>query len=144
MNRLYPERPFVGIGGVVFRGEEVLLVKRAQAPRRGEWSIPGGVQLVGETVHEALHREVQEETGIHVEVVDVVAIVDAIFRDEDGRVKYHYTLIDLWAEWRSGEARAGDDVSDCVWVPLARVGDYGLWEETLRVIGLAAQKRRRA
>jgi ADP-ribose pyrophosphatase YjhB (NUDIX family) len=143
MNRLYPERPFVGIGGVVFRGEEVLLVKRAQAPRRGEWSIPGGVQLLGETVYEALRREVQEETGLHVEVVDVVAIVDAIFRDEDGRVKYHYTLIDLLAEWQSGEARAGDDVSDCAWVALARVGDYGLWEETLRVIRLAAEKRKR-
>jgi 8-oxo-dGTP diphosphatase len=141
MSRSYPERPFVGIGAVVFRADRVLLVKRAKAPREGEWSIPGGIQHLGETVHEALRREVLEETGLGVEVVDVVAVVDAIFRDEDGRVKYHYTLIDLLAEWRSGEARPGDDAAECAWVPLDRLDGYGLWRETARVIGLAAKRR---
>jgi 8-oxo-dGTP diphosphatase len=144
MSRDYPDRPFVGIGAVIFRDDRVLLVKRAREPRRGEWSIPGGIQHLGETVNEALCREVTEETGLIVEVIDVVAIVDAIFRDEAGRVKYHYTLVDMLAEWRSGEGRPGDDAEDCAWVGLDRLADYRLWEETQRVIGLAAKRRRRS
>ncbi len=141
-NRLYPERPFVGVGVVVWRDDRLLLVQRGKEPRAGSWSIPGGAQHLGETVYEAARREVLEETGIEVEVLDLVAVVDSINRDDDGGVRYHYTLVDLVAEWRSGEPVAGDDVSNCVWVTPDELDRFELWRETIRIIGLAAEKRR--
>ncbi|MFI4987704.1 MAG: NUDIX hydrolase [Alphaproteobacteria bacterium] len=143
MTRSYPERPFVGVGALVFRGEEVLLVKRGTPPRLGQWSIPGGIQQLGESVAEAALREVREEAGIAVEIKEVIAVVDAITRDAEGRVRYHYTLIDVLAEWQAGEAVAGDDAAAVAWVPLDGLETYGLWQETLRVIGLAAARRTR-
>jgi len=142
VTRAYPERPFVGVGVIVFRGDEVLLVKRGRPPRAGSWSLPGGVQHIGETVVAAAVREVREETGIEIVVGEVVAVVDSITRDEEGRVQYHYTLIDLQAEWRSGEAVAGDDAAEAAWVPLDRLDELKLWRETTRVIRLAATRRR--
>ena len=144
MTRSYPDRPFVGIGAIVFRAEEVLLVRRGRPPREGQWSIPGGIQQLGETVFEAARREVREEAGLEIEVIDVVAVVDSIARDEGGRVRYHYTLVDLRAEWRSGDAVAGDDAAEVAWVSLDRLAEFGLWGETVRVIRLAAERRARA
>lgn len=144
MTRSYPERPFAGVGALVFRGEEVLLVKRGNPPRQGQWSIPGGIQQLGESVAEAVLREVKEEAGINVEVKEVIAVVDSIARDEAGRVSYHYTLVDLLAEWQAGEAVAGDDAAEVAWVPLDGLAPYGLWSETLTVIRLAAARRRAA
>ncbi len=144
MTRSYPERPFAGVGALVFRGEEVLLVKRGNPPRQGQWSIPGGIQQLGESVAEAVLREVKEEAGIDVEVKEVIAVVDSIARDEAGRVSYHYTLVDLLAEWQAGEAVAGDDAAEVAWVPLDGLAPYGLWSETLTVIRLAAARRRAA
>ena len=143
MTRTYPERPFVGIGAIVFRDEEVLLIRRGRPPREGQWSIPGGIQQLGETVFEAARREVREEAGLEIEVIDVVAVVDSIARDEGGRVQYHYTLVDLRAEWQSGEAVAGDDAAEVAWVALDRLAEFGLWRETARVIRLAAERRGR-
>jgi len=144
VDRRYPERPIVGVGVLVFRGEELLLIKRGKPPRVGQWSIPGGVQHLGETVAEAGAREVKEETGIEIEVKEVIAVVDSISREEGERVKYHYTLVDLWAEWRAGEAKAGDDAAEVVWVALDRLAPYRLWHETVRVIALAAERRKAA
>ncbi len=144
MDRTYPERPFVGVGAIVFRGDAVLLIKRAKAPRAGQWSIPGGVQHLGESVAEAARREVREETGVEIEVGQVIAVVDSIGRDGQGKVEYHYTLIDLGAEWRSGDALAGDDAAEVAWVGIDRLEPYGLWRETLRVIRLAAARRAEA
>lgn len=141
-SRSYPERPFVGIGALVFRGEEVLLIKRGKPPGEGQWSIPGGIQHLGETVREAARREVREETGLEIEVIDVIAVVDSIRRDAKGQVEYHYTLIDVLAEWRNGEAAAGDDAAAIAWVPLDRLEDFKLWHETVRVIQLAAMRRK--
>jgi len=141
MKRSYPERPFVGVGAVVLRGEEVLLIRRAKAPRAGTWSIPGGAQRVGETVVEAALREVREECGIEIEIAGIVAVVDSIGRDGAGAVEYHYTLIDVSAEWRAGEARAGDDAAEVAWVRLDRLEPYKLWRETARVIRLAVERR---
>ncbi len=141
MARTYPERPFVGIGAIVFRGENVLLIRRGRPPREGRWSIPGGIQQLGETVFEAARREVREEAGLEIEVIGVVAVVDSIARDEEGRVKYHYTLVDLRAEWHRGEAVPGDDAAEVAWVPLDRLAEFGLWGETVRVIRLAAERR---
>jgi len=142
--RRYPERPFVGVGVVVWRDQSVLLIERGRPPRQGQWSLPGGVQQLGETVFEAARREVREETGLEIEVVDIVAVVDSIQRDDQGGVRYHYTLVDVLAEWRGGEPRAQDDAADAAWAALDELERFDLWDETVRVIGLAAERRRQA
>ena len=142
MAREYPETPVVGVGVVVWRGDQVLLIRRGQPPRQDEWSLPGGRQELGETVAEAARREVHEETGLAVAVRDVVAVVDLIDRDADNRVRFHYTLIDLLAEWRAGEAVAADDAAAIAWTTLDQLDQYQLWHETERVIRLAAERRK--
>lgn len=141
MAREYPERPVVGVGVVVLKGNAVLLIQRGQAPRAGQWSLPGGAQELGETVFEAARREVLEETGVAVAEPALLEVVDLIDRDENGRVRYHYTLVDVSADWRSGEAAAGSDASAVRWLALDDLGDIGLWAETVRVIRLAAARR---
>ncbi len=140
MKRDYPDRPFVGVGTVVLRGDKVLLVRRAKPPSQGHWSIPGGAQHIGESVAEAALREVREETGLDVDLVEQIAVIDSIRRDEAGWVLFHYTLIDFVALWRSGEPVAGDDASEVIWAPIARIGDYGMWDETERIIRLARDR----
>ncbi len=145
MSRLYPERPVVGVGAVVWRGggsDEVLLVRRGRPPRAGQWSLPGGGQRVGETLLEAVAREVREETGLELADAQLLTTLDLIDRDPDGRVRYHYTLVDFAAEAVPGEAVAGDDAEAVAWFPLTALAGLGLWAETLRVIGLAAAARR--
>lgn len=139
--RAYPDRPFVGVGVVIFRGHEVLLAQRGKRPRQFTWSIPGGAQELGETVHEAATREIREETGLEIEILGLVDVVDAINREPDGRVLFHYTLVDLFAEWRGGEAVAGDDVAEVRWVTLDQLDGYRLRPVTHDVILLAARKR---
>ena len=134
MPRSYPDRPYVGVGIVVFRGDEVLLVERAKPPIRNRWSIPGGAQEIGETVHEAALRELMEETGLEADLIGLIDVVDSITRDQDSRGQFHYTLVDFAAEWRSGEAAAADDVAAVRWVPIADIEAMGLWTETVRII----------
>lgn len=142
MTTTSPERPLIGVAGVVWRADQVLLIRRGKAPRANEWSLPGGRQELGETVAEAARREVWEETGLEVEVGELVAVVDLIERDAAGQVLFHYTLIDLLAEWRGGEARPGDDAADVAWVTLDELPRYTLWSETERIIRLAAERRK--
>ena len=140
-DRSYPTRPWVGVGVVVFRGEDVLLVKRGKEPRRDGWSIPGGAQEVGETYAEAARRELLEETGLVAEVTGLLDVIDAISRDEQGRVRMHYTLVDVAAEWISGDAVAGDDVAEVRWVAISRLDSETMWAETRRIIRLAQSRR---
>lgn len=135
MPRLYPDRPVAGVGAVVWRDGQVLLVRRANPPRRGQWSLPGGAQEIGETVFEAARREVLEETGITIEVLGLVDVVDSIHRDEDRKVRYHYTLVDVLARAAAGDAAAADDAAEAAWFELGRLPP--LWPETERVIRLA-------
>ena len=137
-DRTYPERPIVGVGVVVFRGGDVLLIKRAKPPVSDRWSIPGGAQEIGETVREAARREVAEETGVEIEIVGLVDVVDGITRDADGRARYHYTLVDFAARWLSGEALAASDAAAVRWVSLDALAGIALWEETRRIIAGAA------
>lgn len=139
--RRYPDRPLVGVGVVIWRDDQVLLVRRAKPPRQGEWSLPGGAQELGETVFEAARREVREETGLEVEITGLITVVDAIRRDQAGAVAYHYTLVDVAAEWRAGEAQALDDAAEVAWAAPDALEKFDLWSETLRVIRLAAEPR---
>ena len=131
-------RPIVGVGVVVLRpaaaGLEVLLIRRGKPPRQGEWSIPGGKQEWGETLHEAAHREIMEETGVAIADLKLIDVVDGLMRDGQNTLTRHLTLIDYRASWLSGEVRPGDDAADARWVPLADLARYNLWSETMRVI----------
>ncbi len=133
-----PLRPTVGVGVVIFRagpqGPEVLLIRRGRAPRRGEWSIPGGKQEWGETLHATAHREVLEETGLAISGLRLIDAVDSLFRDDRGAVTRHLTLVDYRADWADGEPRAGDDAAEARWVALGEIAAFNLWSETTRII----------
>ena len=135
------ERPVVGVGVVVLRGNDVLLVRRGAPPRRDRWSIPGGKQERGETVRDAAHREIREETGVEIALIGLVDVVDGISRDETGAAISHYTLIDFAAEWVSGEPVAGDDAAEARWTSMEELDGYRLWSETRRIIAAAAAMR---
>lgn len=136
MSREYPDRPFVGVGAVVIHQGQILLARRGNPPRAGDWSLPGGAQVVGETVFEAARREIREETGLEIEVLGVVDVVDSIQRDDDGRVRYHYTLVDVVAEAAGDDAEARDDAAAVGWYGLDDLWGLGLWSETERIIRL--------
>jgi ADP-ribose pyrophosphatase YjhB (NUDIX family) len=141
-DRTYPARPIVGIGVVVWRGNSVLLVRRGNPPNPGQWSLPGGAQHLGETVFAGGRREVMEETGLDVEVFGIVDVVDGIQRDEQGRVRYHYTLIDLVAEAADGVAVAADDAAALAWFRPDELPALGMWSETERIIELSMPLRK--
>lgn len=141
-SRLYPQRPFVGVGVVVWRKNEFLLIRRGKEPRRGEWSLPGGLQEVGETVFEAATREIHEETNLAIEKIAMVDIVDAINRDDSDNIRTHYTLIDLVAEAPTGDPTAGSDADDVGWFVLADLAALDLWPETARIIKKSDEIRR--
>jgi 8-oxo-dGTP diphosphatase len=113
--RRYPDRPIIGVLVVVLRGDQVLIVQRKQQPNAGRWGFPGGVLELGETVAEGAMRELMEETSIAAEPAGFLDTIDAITRDDEGRVQFHYTLIAVRAVWKSGEGIAGDDAADCAW-----------------------------
>ena len=133
-NREYPERPFVGVGVVVLRRDEVLLVQRGKAPNKGQWSIPGGKQLLGETVMEAVHRELLEETGVNIEQTALLDVVDVIVPDGIGKIQYHYTLVNYQAKWLSGKCRSGDDADAVKWFTIEEQNSFELLEITRKVI----------
>jgi ADP-ribose pyrophosphatase YjhB (NUDIX family) len=133
-SREYPDRPWIGIGVVAFRGEDVLLVRRSKPPRQGEWSIPGGAQNLGETAEQAARRELREEASIEVGELRLAVVVDALNHDEAGRTRFHYTIIDFAGRWVSGEPTAGDDVTEARWFSPAEIPGLGLWSEALRAI----------
>jgi 8-oxo-dGTP diphosphatase len=141
VSREYPARPIVGVGVVVWHGDRVLLVRRGKPPRWGQWSLPGGAQQLGETVAEAARREVEEEVGLEVALGAIVATVDLIERDPDDRIRYHYTLIDFVAEAPSAALQPGSDAADARWFSMEEIEALGLWSETVRVIGLARERR---
>ncbi len=147
LRREYPQQPVVGVGGVVFRANsgEVLLVQRGRDPGRGQWSLPGGALELGETTSEAAVREVREETGLSVRPEALVATVDRIVRDSDGRVQFHYLLVDWWCsvDEDAGEPVAGDDAQAAAWVSLDRLGELQLPRDTVDVIEQARELRDR-
>ncbi|MCH7936582.1 MAG: NUDIX hydrolase [Proteobacteria bacterium] len=142
MNREYPERPLVGIGVVVLGTRGVLMIKRGKPPRKGQWSLPGGAQELGETVSEAARREVMEETGLTIAILGLVDVVDSISRDDAGKVQYHYTLVEVLARIPPGaetEPSPGGDAEEAAWIPVEDIPGLGLWSETERIINLGVE-----
>ena len=146
--REYPESPIVGVGAVVLHADCVVLVRRAKAPLAGEWSLPGGAVELGETLEEAIVREVAEETGLRVAPILVLKTFDHIDRDSDGRIRFHYVLVDFLCSVGPGNSQGaqqagkaalqpGSDVSDARWVPvegLRTLEEFPLTERTLDMI----------
>lgn len=115
MNREYPEVPLVGVGAVIVQDGRVLLIRRGQPPLLGEWSLPGGVLECGESLREAAAREAREETGLVVETGDMLGVYERVIHSDDGRVRYHYVLIDFLCRPVAGELRSGSDAADVRW-----------------------------
>jgi len=139
--RRYPERPIVAVLAVVLRSDRFLIVQRAQQPNAGRWGFPGGVLELGETVAEGAMRELREETGIVAEPGGVLDVHDAISRDADGRVQFHYILIAIRGVWRSGEGAPADDAAAVAWASRAEVeaGRYPTFPTLLPLVDRALQ-----
>ena len=121
MSREYPSHPRVGVGAVILDGRRVLLVKRGGQPSAGKWSLPGGLVDLGETTVEAIAREVAEECGLRIRIAGLAGIVDRVVRDDAGRVRYHYVLVDYLAYPDAGTLVAGSDAADAQWVDVDAV-----------------------
>lgn len=119
MTREFPERPLVGVGAVIIENNRILLVKRANEPNKGKWSVPGGLVRVGESLVDALKREIREEVGVEIEVDDVACVSEEIFRN--GEVRFHYVIIDFFARIIHGKATPGSDAAEIRWVPIHEV-----------------------
>ena len=141
MQREYPAHPILGVGGIIFNGNRVLLAKRNKAPGKGQWSLPGGMVELGETLEQALLREIREEVGIEIRIGGLARLLDRIIHDDRQRVQYHYVIVDYWAEMVAGEPRAASDVSDLRFAPLGEVGNMEVHRDVKDTIGIAAKLR---
>jgi 8-oxo-dGTP diphosphatase len=137
MKREYPDAPLVGVGAIIIDDERVLLVKRGHEPLAGSWSIPGGLLDVGETLRQAVVREAFEETGLTVEVGELLGVYDRIMPDAEQRTRYHYVLVDFVCRRISGELRAASDAAEARWFARSELGEISLAEDTSDVIRLA-------
>ena len=139
--RSYPNRPWLGVGGIVFQGDRILLVKRGQEPGLGLWTIPGGAVDVGETVERAVKREIEEETGLQVEVLDLVAVFERILPDPQGKILYHYVVLDYLCRVRGGLLKAASDADEAGFFSLNQMSDLKVARETEGVIWKAYRNR---
>ena len=126
VKRLYPKQPIIGVGAVIIKDGKILLEKRKNEPGKGKWSIPGGLVELGENVEQTVMREVEEETGLEVEKPEHIDVVDNIIRDESGRVKYHFVIIDYFMRLKGGTLKAASDAEELKWVSLSDVEKYDL------------------
>src|ERR1700751_4916175 len=134
MKREYPETPLVGVGAIIIEERRVVLVKRGHPPLEGKWSIPGGVLEVGETLRKAVVREALEETGLAVEPGELLGVFERVLPDKQGRMKYHYVLIDFLCRPVAGELVAGDDADEVRWFRRDQLAPLQLARETEEVI----------
>jgi 8-oxo-dGTP diphosphatase len=132
--REYPQSPVVGVGGVVIHEGRALLIKRGSEPLKDQWSIPGGTLELGESIQEGVRRELLEETGIEVQVGELIEVFDRIFRDQAGKIQYHFVIVDYLCKKISGEAHPASDVTDTAWVQEEDLWNYKLTEAATRVI----------
>lgn len=143
MKREYPEVPFIGVGAVLIQDGRVLLIRRGQPPLLGEWSLPGGVLECGETLREAVIREAREETGLVVETGEMLGVYERVIRAENGRVRYHYVLIDFLCRPASGDMKAGSDAAEVRWFAPEELAALNLPRDTQEVIGKGLKTSRR-
>jgi 8-oxo-dGTP diphosphatase len=139
-SRRYPSRPFLGVGALIFDNEKLLIVERASEPFKGYWSLPGGIVECGEKLEQGIRREVLEETGLEVEALSVFEIFERIIPDGEGRIEYHYVLIDYLCRPIGGRLSAASDVSQVAWVTEQNLRDYRLTDGTLSVVERAFAK----
>jgi ADP-ribose pyrophosphatase YjhB (NUDIX family) len=134
IRRDYPDRPIVGVGAVIVDQKRVVLVKRGGPPLQGEWSLPGGVVELGETLRSATEREALEETGLIVKAGDVIEVLDRIIPGKEGAPEYHYVLIDFLCTVQGGELRAGGDAAEARWAGQGELAEYKLEQPARDVI----------
>lgn len=134
VGREYPERPVVGVGGVVISDGRTLLIRRSGPPLQGEWSIPGGTLETGETLREGVRRELREETGVDVRVLEMIEVFERIFPDAQGRPQYHFVILDFLCEFEGGVTKAASDVTDVAWAAEDALEGFHLTPTALRVI----------
>ena len=144
MTREYPDRPFIGVGAVIVQDGRVLLVRRRHEPLAGQWTLPGGAVELGETLAGALRREILEETGLAIEVGPIIEVLDRITRDETGRVRHHFVLVDYLCWPVGGDLQAGSDVADARFVDPAELPRYNLTVKANEVIARALDLDRQA
>ena len=153
MAREYPDRPVVGVGGVVIENGRALLIKRGSEPLLGQWSIPGGTLELGESLQEGVARELLEETGLEVQVLDMIEAFDRIFLDpaapharDRSRPKYHYVIVDYLCERLAGEAQAGSDVTDIAYATEEELETFHMTSTATRVLhrAFAMDRERRS
>jgi 8-oxo-dGTP diphosphatase len=162
LSREYPERPVVGVGGVVIDGDRALLIRRGSEPLLGQWSIPGGTLELGESLEHGVVRELKEETGLDVRIVEMIEVFDRIYEDQDDAAgkegsppgieskkrgpRYHYVIVDYLCERIDGKAKAGSDVTDVAWATEEELIGFGLTETATRILrkSFAMERARRA
>jgi ADP-ribose pyrophosphatase len=132
--RKYPDAPRPAVGAVVFKGDAVLLVQRGNPPSRGLWAIPGGRVRLGETLQAAAEREILEETGVVIRAGEPILTFDVIQKDDRGAVKYHYVIVDMIADYVSGEPRSGDDAADARWITADELAGLAVNPTTRRLL----------
>jgi 8-oxo-dGTP diphosphatase len=140
-SREYPERPIVGVGGVIIENGRTLLIRRGSEPLRGEWSIPGGTLELGESLQAGVARELREETGLDVRVLELIEVFDRIFPDESlqpseekRQPRFHFVIADYLCERIAGEPRAGSDVTDVAFATEEELGNFHLTATATRVL----------
>jgi 8-oxo-dGTP diphosphatase len=134
VTREYPDHPRVGVGAVVLHRGRVLLVRRGADPSIGKWTLPGGLVELGETTAEAVRRELVEECGLAITVVGLAGVVDRVVRDADGRVRYHYVLVDYVARADTEALAVGSDAAEARWVALDRMDELDVTEGLMDMI----------
>ncbi len=134
MAREYPSQPVVGVGAVVVRDGRALIIRRAHEPRKGEWSLPGGLLDLGESLFDAVRREVKEETGLDVNPGPIIETFDRVHRDPDGRIRYHFVIVDFVCEAPVGEPVAGSDAEAVAWATASELDAYGVNAHAAAVI----------
>lgn len=140
--REYPDRPIVGVGGVVIEHGRTVLIRRSNPPLEGQWSIPGGILEVSETILQGVERELHEETGLVVRAGELIEVFERIIPDKDGRTQYHFVIIDYLCERLAGSPRPGGDALEAVWVEQGDLERYALVPAVIRVLGKAFELAR--
>jgi len=126
LNRLYPEQPLVGIGAIIICNGKILLEKRKGEPGRDKWTVPGGLVELGESAEQTVMREVKEETNLEVEQPELVDVVNSVTTDENGKIKYHFVIVDYFVKLKGGTLKAADDAAELRWVEFSEVENYDL------------------